>query len=168
MIQMRKKRAVLELGHDAFLDIVANLVGILIILVVVLGSQSTAVIEEIKEQLREESVSDTGQYATDEQLARLSQQAMRAASAQADSNRFEGLIKQYDQQLDFKRQQRALIMDLLSEAQAAWEDKRKELDRQVTEAARRSTELKLAQEELAETRGRAKATRGSARISDCR
>ena len=38
MIQMRKKRAVLELGHDAFLDIVANLVGILIILVVVLGS----------------------------------------------------------------------------------------------------------------------------------
>ena len=156
MIQMRKKRAVLELGHNAFLDIVANLVGILIILVVVLGSQSTAVIEEIKEQLREETVSDTGQYATDEQLARLSQQAMRAASAQADSNRFEGLIKQYDQQLDFKREQRALIMDLLSKAQAAWEDKRKELDRQVTEAARRSTELKLAQEELEKLEGERK------------
>jgi hypothetical protein len=156
MSQMRRKRAVLEMGHDAFLDIVANLVGILIILVVVLGSQSTAVIEEINEQLREDSVTDTGQYATDEQLARLSQQAMRAASAQADSNRFEGLIKQYEQQLDVKRQQRAIIMDLLSEAQAAWEDKQQELDRQATEAARRSSEFKLAQEELQKLQGERK------------
>ncbi len=69
MMQMRKKRAVLELGHDAFLDIVANLVGILIILVVVLGSQSTAVIEEIKEHLQEDSVTDRAHYASDEQLA---------------------------------------------------------------------------------------------------
>ena len=153
MNQMRRKRAVLELGHDAFLDIVANLVGILIILVVVLGSQSTAVIEEIREQLKEESVVDPGLYATDEQLSKLSQQAMRAASAQADSNRFEGLIKQYEDQLNFKRQQRALFLDLLSEAQAAWQDKQQELDRQATEAARRSSEFKLAQEELQQLQG---------------
>ena len=38
----RKKRTKLEMGHDAFLDIVANLVGILIILVVILGTQSQA------------------------------------------------------------------------------------------------------------------------------
>ena len=50
MSQSRKNRSTLELGHDAFLDIVANLVGILIILVVILGTQSTAVIEEIVEQ----------------------------------------------------------------------------------------------------------------------
>lgn len=36
MSQGKRKRSALELGHDAFLDIVANLVGILIILVVVL------------------------------------------------------------------------------------------------------------------------------------
>ena len=132
MMQMRKKRAVLEMGHDAFLDIVANLVGILIILVVVLGSQSTAVIEEVREQLQEDLVTESS-YASDEQLTQLSQQAMRAASAQADSNRFEGLIKDFDQQLKIKRQQRAIIMDLLSEAEAAWEDKKQELDRQATD-----------------------------------
>lgn len=156
MIQLRKKRAVLEMGHDAFLDIVANLVGILIILVVILGSQSTAVIEEINEQVREESIADTTQYATDEQLSQLSQQALRAASAQADSNRFEGLIKQFDQQLEVKRRQRSIILDLLSEAKAAWEDKKQELDRQATDAASRSSEFKLAQDELQKLEGERK------------
>ena len=155
MMQMRKKRAVLEMGHDSFLDIVANLVGILIILVVVLGSQSTAVIEEIREQLQDETVQESD-FATDQQLAQLSQQAMRAASAQADSNRFEGLIKDSDQQLNLKRQQRAMIMDLLSEAQAAWEVKKSELDHQATEAAQRSTEFKVVQEELEKLAGERK------------
>lgn len=153
MSPLRKKRAVLDLGHDAFLDIVANLVGILIILVVVLGSQSTAMIEEIKEQLREDTVTEVSQYATDEQLSKLSQQAMRAASAQADSNRLEGLIQRFDQEIDFKRQQRGILMDLLSEARAAWEQKREELDRQATEAARRTTEFKRAQAELEKLEG---------------
>ena len=43
---MSRRRTTLEMGHDAFLDIVANLVGILIILVVVLGSQSHSTMEE--------------------------------------------------------------------------------------------------------------------------
>ena len=46
MAKRKRKRSGINVGHDAFLDIVANLVGILIILVVVLGSQSTEVIEE--------------------------------------------------------------------------------------------------------------------------
>ena len=54
MTQHRRKRTALELGHDAFLDIVANLVGILIILVVILGAQSTAVIEEMQDQVEQE------------------------------------------------------------------------------------------------------------------
>lgn len=153
MSQTQKKRSVIELGHDAFLDIVANLVGILIILVVILGSQSTAVIERIQEQAKEDLVADKTEYATDEQLVRLSQQAMRAASAQADSNRFEGLIKQYDRQLEAKRQHRAVMMDLLSEAEDAWEEKKKDLDRQATEAAKRNSLLKTAKEELEKLEG---------------
>jgi hypothetical protein len=156
MIQKRRKRNVLELGHDAFLDIVANLVGILIILVVVLGSQSTAVIEEIKEHLQDESHIAESDYATDDQLAELSRQAMRAASAQNDSNRFEGLIKKYDADIDFKRRQRALIMDLLAEAQAAWEEKKQELDRKATEAASRNSRFKVAQKELEKLEGERK------------
>ncbi len=156
MSQKRRRRNVLELGHDAFLDIVANLVGILIILVVVLGSQSTAVIEEIKEHLQDESLTADSQYATDEQLAQLSRQAMRAASAQNDSIRFESLIKKYDADIDFKRRQRALIMDLLAEAQAAWEEKKQQLDQKATEAASRNSRFKVAQEKLEKLEGERK------------
>ncbi len=153
MTGQRRKRNVLELGHDAFLDIVANLVGILIILVVVLGSQSTAMIEEIKEQMQEDSQIAETEFATDEQLAELSRQALRAASAQRDSVRFENLIKKYDADIDLKRQQRAALMDLLAEAKSAWEEKKQELDEKSTEAARRDAKYKLAKQELEKLEG---------------
>ena len=146
MSQYRKKRSALELGHDSFLDIVANLVGILIILVVVLGTQSTAVIEEIQEQVQEETVETP--LATDRQLAKLAQQSMRAASAQADSNRLEQTIRDYETRIDIRRQQRAIVMDLLAEAEAAWEERKKELDKQATLTAKRVRDFKAAQEEL--------------------
>ena len=138
----RRKKSTLELGHDAFLDIVANLVGILIILVVVLGTQSTAVIEEIQDQIENETVAEA--YASDEQLAELARQSMRAASAQADSDRFEDLIKQFDSQIEERKQQRGILMDLLAEAEAAWNEKKTDLDRQTTLAAQRYTEFTTA------------------------
>lgn len=157
MNQSRKKRSTLELGHDAFLDVVANLVGILIILVVILGTQSTAVIEEIKEKVQQESSLDLdSQPARDDQLAALAQESMRAADAQADSNRFERTIEQYDARIDQVKQQRALLIDLLSEAEAAWEEKKSELDQQQTLAARQHTEMKTARAELDKLAGERK------------
>jgi hypothetical protein len=150
--QSRKKRSTLELGHDAFLDIVANLVGILIILVVVLGTQSTAVIEEIIEQTHEESMVEE-RPATDDQLARLAQVSMRAAAARADSSRVENTIKRYDGDIEAQQQQRGALLDLLSVAQAAWEDKKSELDEQVTLRAQRHTELETGRSELAQLEG---------------
>ncbi len=150
----KRKRATLELGHDAFLDIVANLVGILIILVVVLGAQSTAVIEEIKEQIQQETVTEADvPLASDEQLAELAQQSMRAASAQADSNRFEKLIRQYDAEIQHRKSQRAVMLDLLSEAQAAWEARKVELDRDSILLAEHQTALNEAQKKLEQLRG---------------
>ncbi len=157
MSQQRRNRATLELGHDAFLDIVANLVGILIILVVVLGTQSTAVIEEINEQVNEENVVEADRpLATDDQLASLAQQSMRAAAAQIDSDRFERMVRQYDAQIEQTRQQRAIAIDLLAEAEAAWEEKKKELDQEATLLAARHTEFKTAQEQLAKLEGERK------------
>jgi hypothetical protein len=138
------------------LDIVANLVGILIILVVVLGTQSTAVIEEIKEQVEEKSIAELDAYATDEQLAALAQQSMRAAAAQADSNRFEKMILKYDAEIERRKQERALLVDLLAEAEAAWKDKKLELNREKTLSAARLAEIELVQEELAKLEGERK------------
>ncbi|MEM1069172.1 MAG: hypothetical protein AAGI63_09770 [Planctomycetota bacterium] len=157
MTLSRKKRATLEMGHDAFLDIVANLVGILIILVVVLGAQSTAVIEEMKEQVQEDSIADIdGQFATDDQLSELAQVSMQAASAQADSDRFEKRIKQFDQQIEIRRNQRGALLDLLAKAEEAWEEEKEKLDQKKLAAAKMQTEWDRSQEELESLRGQRK------------
>lgn len=143
MSRSGKKKSAVELGHDSFLDIVANLVGILIILVVVLGTQSTAAIQKIQEQ-----VDDEARAATDDQLSQLAQFSMRAASAQSDSNRLEKTVKRYDAMIDFRKQQRDGLMDLLARAQLAWEEKQQDLDKKATEAARRDAEYEQFSEKL--------------------
>lgn len=154
MNPLRKKRSALQLGHDAFLDIVANLVGILIILVVILGAQSTAAIEEIKEQIKEESQSEVdARYATDDQLAELAQHAMQAAAAQSDSDRFEKSIDEYEQRIDIRKKQRGALIDLLAQAESAWEQEKEELDQKLLAAAKRQTEMEQAQSELESLQG---------------
>jgi hypothetical protein len=147
MSQHRKKRSMLEMGHDAFLDIVANLVGILIILVVILGAQSTAVIEEMQDQVEQE-YEDDSRLASEEQITELATHSMRAASAQADSTRLENTIREYDAKIQRREQQRALMLDLLAQVETAWEDKKKEFDEQAVQNAHRVTELKSAQKQL--------------------
>ena len=146
-----KKRSVLELGHDAFLDIVANLVGILIILVVVLGTQSTALIEQIKEQATPET--EQAAMASETQLAELAQQSMRAAAAQADSLRLENMVKRYDATIEGRQQQRNGLLDLLSAAQEAWQEKRQEIDAEAAALARRKAAFSEATETLAQLQG---------------
>ncbi|TWT53267.1 hypothetical protein Pla22_08950 [Rubripirellula amarantea] len=154
MAKGRKKRSAIELGHDAFLDIVANLVGILIILVVVLGAQSTAVIEQVTEDEDATVVNLTNEeFATDQQLEVLAGVTMRAAAAQADSNRLERLVTQYDAELEARMEQRGMLMDLLSEAQAAWQAKQRDLDQDKLAAAKLQTELEITEQQLAQIRG---------------
>lgn len=148
MNQLRKKRSTLELGHDAFLDIVANLVGILIILVVVLGSQSQQAIKQIRQQQPESTP-----RATDAQLATLAEQAMRGAAAQADSDRFEQRLQRYEKQIAARDTQRDHLLDLLSQAKDAWREKKKELDQRAVEAAERQSESRQLQQELAKIQG---------------
>lgn len=81
---MRRKNNASEMigGQDSFLDIVANLVGILIILVVVVGAQATSFKQEMV------STEDLDQEIVDQkvQLEHLEQQAYRMT---ADNHRLE-------------------------------------------------------------------------------
>ncbi|TWU42293.1 hypothetical protein [Novipirellula artificiosorum] len=158
MSRSKRNRTTLELGHDAFLDIVANLVGILIILVVVLGTQSSQVIEEIKAKTdhnrsAELQVDDAHRPAGEDLMQSLGSVSMRAASAQADSDRFEMTIKKYDQQIAQREQQRGMLLDLLSEAKAAWDAEKERYDRQARELAARNREFDEAKTKLAELQG---------------
>ncbi len=159
MSQSKRNRTTIELGHDAFLDIIANLVGVLIILVVVVGSQSTKAIEEIKTQsvLEEKNtfadIEANDPPANDDQMQELAQFAMRAASAQADSDRLEAMVRRYDQDIKNREHQRALMLDLLSEAKAAWESEKNRFDATATLLAERNREFSVVTKQLAELQG---------------
>ncbi len=146
MIQVRKKRSTLEMGQDAFLDIVANLVGVLIILVVVLGTQSQKAIHRVDEVAKVD-------VASDEQLSVLGSQAERVVSAQIDSDRLEKTIREFDVEIAKRNQQRAILIDLLAEAKLAWEDKKKELDVDATEIAAKKIEVDRIESELQQLAG---------------
>ncbi len=139
-----------SVGHDAFLDIVANLVGILIILVVVLGAQSQAVIREANEK-KQEVVDPRSLTAGEQDMDALAMAATQAAAAQADSVRLENTIKVMDQKIEKRSEQRSILLALLSEAEAAWEDEKQKLDSQRLEAAEKDAaagEIKTALSEL--------------------
>lgn len=144
MISNRRKRNGLELGYDSFLDIVANLVGILIILVVVLGAQSTSRIEALKQN---DMDSPTRNEATPAEIQELTRQAQLARAAENDSRRFEKLIANQKNAILAKQTERDLLLDLLSQAETAWNEAQEELDTKKLENAQRLTaERKLKSE----------------------
>lgn len=134
MMQTRRKRQGFELGYDAFLDIVANLVGILIILVVVLGSQSTSKLDEMKQTADHFTESEVAEPHHLEELAR---QTQRASAAQAESNRFEKLIREQKRQINQKKQERDVLLDILNQAESAWQETQEKLHEQKVKAAQR-------------------------------
>ena len=140
----KRNRTTFELGHDAFLDIIANLVGVLIILVVVLGTQSSKVIEEIKTQSSVETelvqVDDSKSPASVDQLETLASYSLRAASAQSDSDRLEATVKRFDNELEIRQRQRDAMLDLLTEAKAAWKSEKSKFDKDATQLAERNRE----------------------------
>ncbi|MEO9593845.1 hypothetical protein [Rhodopirellula bahusiensis] len=160
----RRRRTTLELGHDAFLDIVANLVGILIILVVVLGTQTQRITRALTSpdeiaQKPGDLVSPEGmpqpepKLASDSQISRLAQTAMRAAAAQRESMRLENMVKRYDLELQQAKRERGALLDLLTLAEEAWEKKQKQLDQDNVQAAKLGREMREVSSELATLAG---------------
>ncbi|WP_182868422.1 hypothetical protein [Stieleria mannarensis] len=140
------------MGHDAFLDIVANLVGILIILVVVLGAQSEAILRDAKPK-KVEPVDPKARVAGEAEMRSLATVAARAASAQADSMRLERTIKLLDSKIAQQAERRTILLTLLTEAEAAWEDEQAKLDDARREAALRNAEAEELKTKLTEMVG---------------
>ena len=124
---MSRRGSEVSVGHDAFLDIVANLVGILIILVVVLGAQSQTVIRDAMVE-KEQSIDPDAKPVSPDGLDELASMAARAASAQADSYRLEKTVKVLDAKIQRQNERRAVLLALLSEAEDAWETQKGRMD----------------------------------------
>lgn len=147
----RRHGSGVSVGHDAFLDIVANLVGILIILVVVLGAQSQTVLEEAQKEIPE-LIEPDREVAGEDDMRQLAVVATRTASARLDSDRLERTIKVFDAKIEKQKQTRAMMLVLLEEAEAAWEEEQAKLDETIREAAEqdaKARELRKALKNLA-------------------
>lgn len=138
-----RKRSSVELGHDAFLDIVANLVGILIILVVILGTRSQQVAQQIQSQSQ----------VTDQDLAQLATETARAAASREASQQLENQLARVATELKSRQHERAVLNDLLGVAQAAWETKQAELDEHHKQAVQLVATETALHSELQQLRG---------------
>lgn len=139
----RRKRTKLEMGYDSFLDIVANLVGILIILVVVLGSRS----REVAEAVARESVE------TSAEVGELRDASALANAARLDVDRLRKQAQVYDIELQSRRRERGVLLDMLNAAREQWEEKKKELTDDQQQAGKLAAELAAQEKELRELVG---------------
>lgn len=163
----RRRTPSVSVGHDAFLDIVANLVGILIILVVVLGAQSQEVIRHVRQQIDppiekvEEPVDPKQMDASEDDFAALANTAARAAAAQADSDRLEKNIEVFDKKIDQQSERRTILLTLLSEAESAWENEQSKLSKDQQVAAMREAEAAALEKQLKELKGESEQLKGA-------
>ncbi len=160
MIRLRRKRTDdAPLGLDSFLDIIANLVGVVIILVVVLGSrtQEEAVLQRAERDNALIEIDD-GELETHKQAYATA--TKHAMDALADTHRLERELQASKMHLAMAAQQRGQLTDLLTIAKQAWADKQQELSTASVERGKTEAELERAEREL-ETlqavRGRAEA-----------
>lgn len=133
----RRKRSEIAGGYDSFLDIVANLVGVLIILVVVLGARS----HQIAQQIEEDTIPEASRA-----LAEVESQTFARVSS--DVERLEGSISAYQAEMDLKRRERSVLLQLLQVAKERWQEKLEELDDEAKQIAELERVKQLAEKEL--------------------
>ncbi len=141
-------------GQDSFLDIVANLVGILIILVMVIGVRAKdAMLEAAPIAVKEEAAA---QAEVDVAAA------MKAARAvEQDIQRLTSKVNREAFEIEYRRKERDKIQLLLASAEQVMAEKREELDaeQQLQLDARR--ELIAARDELSKLESSVQAAEGS-------
>jgi len=110
LVQRRRRRDDTLPGHDSFLDIVANLVGILIILVVVVGAQAGAALVPAAPS---ESTTASLQAKTEELAKQLETEKLKSLSLNDDRAKLEANIQTEELQVQALRMERqALLVEL--------------------------------------------------------
>jgi len=135
-------------GHDSFLDVVANLVGIMIILIMVVG------IGTKKAFVAEAKASNTAANDVDASPA-VSEDDVRAAVAEAtavetDMQALAARIARQNLEVAYRRAERDKILTLLSAAEKGLEDRRQDLDERQNLQLDLQRQLTKSQQELEE------------------
>ncbi len=134
----KRRNSESSIGEDAFLDTIANLVGILIILVVIVGSRSyatakTAVENELKQQvdLLESPVAKT--KGLDQDLQKQAEE-----------------LRHYDLEVVYRDAERMTIMDRVTIAEKLVEEELENIDQSVKDRIETEQELSDLEKQLAD------------------
>lgn len=162
-------------GQDSFLDVVANLVGILIILIIVVGAATQKAFVEQGEMADEEAsgtaataaenpagsapnsatAADSAEPGKDVPGERLDEQQVKSAAAAAqaveeDIFKTDELLKQQQFEVSFRRLERDKTLTLVAAAEKALAERRAALDQPAQEEFDRQQALETARRELGE------------------
>ena len=145
MSRRRKKDTEMP-GTDSFLDVVANLVGILIILVVVIGASAATNWSEPEQQTEQlEKLAESEE--------KLNTVAKEAKNYERNNHELEAKINTEKVLLAAKRQQRHLMLVQLKQLDQAFAERSKELDDSSREKLELETTKKRQQQELSRIQG---------------
>ena len=125
------------IGEDAFLDTIANLVGILIILVVIVGSRSYATAKAIVDQELKKKVDE------------LESPAAKTKNLDQDIQRQSEALHNYDLEVAFRDSERMAIMDRVTIAERLIEEELKDIDETARERIETEQEMSELQKQLA-------------------
>ena len=126
---MRRKNNSSEMigGQDSFLDIVANLVGILIILVVVVGAQATSFKkEQLPDQNLDQEIAET-QVELDHLVQRARRMTIDNHQLEKDISDEQLLTKQLADERHEKMMQMEIVRRDIEKRTADWNDFQKEV-----------------------------------------
>jgi hypothetical protein len=141
-------------GQDSFLDVVANLVGILIILIIVVGAATQkAFVQQLATAARNAVASgkadakpaDTGLNEDEVEAARAA-----AAAVEQDIYRTDERLREQQRELAFRRLERDKTLTMLTTVRRALDDRKAKLDQPAQEDLERKLALDEARRELAE------------------
>lgn len=127
-------------GQDSFLDIVANLVGILIILVMVIGARAQDAMLEAAPLAKQ---NDAELETIDVESARA-----RAKSVEQSFQELDAKIKQQDMEIDYRRRERDKMQFLLASVQESFSEEQAKLDDEQQQQFELQQQLIAAREEL--------------------
>lgn len=135
-------------GQDSFLDVVANLVGIMIILIMVVGiGTKKAFVAEARVSARAAAANDAAPEISESEV-RAAQKA--ATAVETDMQAIAARIQRQNLEVAYRRSERDKMLTLLTAAEKGLDDRRQELDEHQNQQLDLQRQLTRAEQELAE------------------
>jgi hypothetical protein len=135
-VKRRWRQSAEEPGQDSFLDIVANLVGILIILIMIVGAQA------------KDAMLRVGQPSAEVQEEDLETEKDAVAAVRNDLQRLVDNAKKQAFEISYRHEERDRILTLIAEAERALDEQKQQLSQEQRDAHDLQLQIAAAQRQL--------------------